>query len=65
MLAAINTKVLIAIIAALAIIGAALLRIEANTRRQVQLTQQPIDENRRFAAEVEALKHKRQQQQRH
>jgi len=59
MLRAINGKLLLAILAALVLIGAAAFRIERNTRRQADLTQQTIDEQKRFAEQVEALKKQR------
>jgi uncharacterized membrane protein YgcG len=59
MLRAINVKLLLAILAALVLIGAAAFRIEHNTRRQADLTQQTIDEQKRFAEQVETLKKQR------
>jgi hypothetical protein len=56
MLQALNTKVLLVIFAALVLIGAAAFRIERNTHRQAALMQQSVDENKRFAEEVEKLK---------
>ena len=60
MLQALNTKVLLLILAALALVGAAAFRIERHTHKQADLMQQQVDENKRFADEVEAIKKKQQ-----
>ncbi len=58
MLQSLNTKVLLLILAALAIFDAAAFRIERHTHKQADLMQQQVDENKRFAEEVEAIKKK-------